>query len=86
MCIVHFSRELEAEFKAHFSLEIDRFTLPACIENATVRRTLCAASAAVITAGAAVGTSLLPSNTPRQTDLPYDCLLLVKQSDPKSKK
>ena len=38
MCIVHFSREVEAEFKAHFSLEIDRFTLPACIENATVRR------------------------------------------------
>ena len=45
MCIVHFSREVEAEFKAHFSLEIDRFTLPACIENATVRRTLCAAAA-----------------------------------------
>ena len=44
MCIVHFSREVEAEFKAHFSLEIDRFTLPACIENATVRRTLCAAA------------------------------------------
>ena len=38
MCTVHFSREVEAELKAHFSLEIDRFTLPACIENATVRR------------------------------------------------
>ena len=37
MCIVHFSREVEAEFRAHFSLEIDRFTLLACIENATVR-------------------------------------------------
>ena len=79
MCIVHFSREVEAEFKAHFSLEIDRFTLPACIENATVRRTLCAAAAVVI-AGAAVATSLLPSNTPRQADLPYGSLLLVKQS------
>ena len=76
MCIVHFSREVEAEFKAHFSLEIDRFTLPACIENATVRRTLCAA----VIAGAAVATSLLPSNTPRQADLPYGSLLLVKQS------
>ena len=78
MCIVHFSREVEAEFKAHFSLEIDRFTLPACIENATVRRTLCAAAAVI--AGAAVATSLLPSNTPRQADLPYGSLLLVKQS------
>ena len=41
---------------------------------------------AAVIGGAAVATSLLPSKTPRQADLPYGSLLLVMQSDHKSRK